>query len=183
MLAVSPALRSTNERHDENDESFPNGGGAAASVDDFPDFGGANLLDGIDFDDLFVGINCDEDVLPDLEMDPEILAAEFSSSLSGASGGEESQLTVSSPVSVNKLNSEEIDANNNSNNCVTDVVTSKRDQESSNISVAAAANNRSPNYYKEADYKGRKSSSSSSAAQSKNNNPPGKRKVKVLIYG
>lgn len=181
MLAVSPALRSTNERHDENDESFPNGGGTVASVDDFPDFSSANLLDGIDFDDLFVGINCDEDVLPDLEMDPEILAAEFSSSLSGASGGEESQLTISSPLSVDKLNNEEVDANNNNSNCVTDVVTSKRDQESSNNSAASAvvaANNQSPNYYKEADYKGRKPSSSS-ATQSKNNNPPGKRKVKV----
>lgn len=169
MLAVSPALRSTNERHDEkkmDDESFPNCGGSA--VDDFPDFGGVNLLDGIDFDDLFVGINCDEDMLPDLEMDPEIFAAEFSSSLSGASGGEESQLTISSPVSVD---------GNNHNNCVTDVVTSNRDQESSNISTAAA-NNRSSNYYKEADSKGRKSSSTS-GAQSKNNNPPGKRKVKV----
>lgn len=49
---------------------------------DFPVFSGGNLLDIIDFDDLFVGSD-NGDVLPYLEMDPELLA-EFS-----ASGGEE----------------------------------------------------------------------------------------------
>ncbi|KAH6833916.1 GBF's pro-rich region-interacting factor 1 [Perilla frutescens var. hirtella] len=49
---------------------------------EFPDFSSGNLLDSIDFDDLFLGIS-DGDVLPDLEMDPEILA-EFNSSVSGS---------------------------------------------------------------------------------------------------
>ncbi|KAH6757415.1 GOLDEN2-like 2 [Perilla frutescens var. hirtella] len=39
---------------------------------EFPDFSSGNLLDNIDFDDLFLGIS-DGDVLSDLEMDPEIL--------------------------------------------------------------------------------------------------------------
>lgn len=45
--------------------------------DDFPDFSDDNLLESIDFDDLFVGMD-DQDMLPDLEMDPELLAGEFS---------------------------------------------------------------------------------------------------------
>ena len=69
MLAVSPLRKHTNEREGEME---------AFSIDEseFPDFSGGNLLDSIDFDDLFLGIS-DGDVLPDLEMDPELLA-EFS---------------------------------------------------------------------------------------------------------
>ncbi|XP_071701592.1 transcription activator GLK1-like [Rutidosis leptorrhynchoides] len=47
--------------------------------DEFPDFSDDNLLESIDFDDLFVGMD-DQDMLPDLEMDPELLAIEFSPS-------------------------------------------------------------------------------------------------------
>ncbi|MCD9641241.1 glucokinase [Datura stramonium] len=55
MLAVSPLSNTTarDERGNEM-ESFALGGGGG---DDFPDFVGENLLDSIDFDDLFVGIN------------------------------------------------------------------------------------------------------------------------------
>lgn len=84
MLAVS-TLRSTNKDENQGEmESFPQ---------EFPDFSDANLLDSIDFDDLFVGIN-DGDMLPDLEMDPEILT-DFSISC-----GEESEINTS--VSVDK---------------------------------------------------------------------------------
>ncbi|GMP54649.1 hypothetical protein CsSME_00019739 [Camellia sinensis var. sinensis] len=74
MLALSP-LRTINkdEIREEEMESF--------SIRDnnvFADIPGEKLLDSIDFDDLFIGIN-DGDVLPDLEMDPEILA-EFQTS-------------------------------------------------------------------------------------------------------
>ncbi|KAL1560646.1 glucokinase [Salvia divinorum] len=73
MLAVSPLRNPRNEREGEME---------AFSIDEseFPDFSGGNLLDSIDFDDLFIGIS-DGDVLPDLEMDPELLA-EFSVSAS-----------------------------------------------------------------------------------------------------
>lgn len=64
MLAVS-ALRNTNDEREGQMESFSIGGN-----DDFPEFSGGNLLDSIDFDDLFVGFS-DGDVLPDLEMDPD----------------------------------------------------------------------------------------------------------------
>ncbi|THG22197.1 hypothetical protein TEA_005534 [Camellia sinensis var. sinensis] len=62
----------------------------------FADIPGEKLLDSIDFDDLFIGIN-DGDVLPDLEMDPEILA-EFQTS----TGCEESE-----KVEVNNSRKEE----------------------------------------------------------------------------
>ncbi|KAJ8436300.1 hypothetical protein Cgig2_017437 [Carnegiea gigantea] len=87
MLAVS-SLTSNNDGHKREVEetmeaNFTIGG------DEFPDFSGGNLLDSIDFDDLFMSMQ-DCDVLPDLEMDPELLA-EFS-----FSGGEESEANNSS---------------------------------------------------------------------------------------
>ncbi|KAL3509308.1 hypothetical protein ACH5RR_028709 [Cinchona calisaya] len=161
MLAVSPLRATKDERKSE--ENFGNG-------DDFPDFSSCgNLLDSIDFDDLFVGIN-DEDVLPDLEMDPEILA-EFS-----LSGGEESyEITTTSPSSGEKVDLQ--------NSAKEDSVEEDKATDSSGSKLCAQAEdvlnkrdesvvskNPSP---KEAD-KARKSSSS----QAKNN-PQGKRKVKV----
>ncbi|XP_042005071.1 probable transcription factor GLK1 [Salvia splendens] len=76
MLAVSPLRNTKNETEGEM-EGF--------SIDDadFPDFSAVNLLDSIDFDDLFLGIG-DGDVLPDLEMDPELLA-DFSATASDES--------------------------------------------------------------------------------------------------
>nr|GMC72779.1 transcription activator GLK1-like [Ipomoea batatas] len=96
MLAVSP-LRSTTTTTGKDDcgsemEGFPMG-----CHDDFPDFTGGNLLDSIDFDDLFVGIH-DGDVLPDLEMDPEVLA-EFSIS----AGEEYSDATTSTNATATSV--------------------------------------------------------------------------------
>ncbi|KAI3457191.1 hypothetical protein Pfo_013854 [Paulownia fortunei] len=88
MLAVSPLRNAKNEREGEME-------GFSMEENEFPDFSSGNLLDSIDFDDLFAGIS-DGDVLPDLEMDPEILA-EFS-----VSAGEESEVNFPS-VSVEKL--------------------------------------------------------------------------------
>lgn len=158
MLAVTP-LRATNDERQSEMESFTNGG------DDFSDFSCGNLLDSIDFDDLFVGIN-DEDVLPDLEMDPEILA-EFS-----LSGGEESEMTTPS-VSTERFEEnsakEEVDKANNNSNSDSSTLTQAEDAGSKSSEESVAAN---PSH-KEAD-KAKKSS-----AQSKN--LQGKRKVKVTI--
>ncbi|KAA8526342.1 hypothetical protein F0562_008455 [Nyssa sinensis] len=150
MLSVSPLSNTKDEREGEM-EGFSIGG------DEFPDFSVGNLLDSIDFDDLFVGIN-DGDVLPDLEMDNEILA-EFSSS-----GGEESEMNTSvssEKVEDNSRKEEEDKVSGSGGSSLNqgEEIVSKRDEP-----VEA---NTSP---KEAD-KGRKSS------QSKN--PQGKRKVKV----
>ncbi|KAK6120710.1 hypothetical protein DH2020_045544 [Rehmannia glutinosa] len=67
MLAVSP-LR--NERENQI-QSF-----SMEENNEFPEFTTGNLLDAIDFDDFCVGIS-NGDVLPDLEMESEIMA-EFS---------------------------------------------------------------------------------------------------------
>ncbi|XP_039019615.1 transcription activator GLK1-like [Hibiscus syriacus] len=63
MLAVSP-LR--NARNDENKGKME--GFGIISSEEFPDFADGNLLESIDFDDLFVGLD-EVDALPDLEMD------------------------------------------------------------------------------------------------------------------
>ncbi|KAL3645442.1 glucokinase [Castilleja foliolosa] len=75
MIAISPLSNAKNEIEDKMEKSF-------SSIEDqiITDFsGGINLLDSIDFDDLFVGIN-DSNFLPDLEMDPHNILAEFSAS-------------------------------------------------------------------------------------------------------
>lgn len=79
MLAISPL--SSNKDENNNGGTTMAEGNFSMGTDDFPDFSGANLLDSIDFDELFMGMH-DGDVLPDLEMDPELLA-EFSLSSGG----------------------------------------------------------------------------------------------------
>ncbi|XP_062153025.1 transcription activator GLK1-like isoform X2 [Alnus glutinosa] len=146
MLAVS-ALRNTKDGNQGEMESFSIG------ANDFPDFSDGNLLDSIDFDDLFVEIN-EGDVLPDLEMDPEILA-----DLS-VSGGEESDMHTS--MSVEKLddnNTRKEEEDKVSGSSRGEEIVSKRDE---SVVVKPPP--------KEAD-KGRKSSSHSK-------NSHGKRKVK-----
>ncbi|KAL0306856.1 UNVERIFIED_CONTAM: Transcription activator GLK1 [Sesamum radiatum] len=168
MLAVSPLRNTKNEAEGEME-------GFSMGENEFPEFSAGNLLDSIDFDDLFVGIS-DGDVLPDLEMDPEILA-EFS-----VGAGEGSEVNVPSVVSAEKSEEEKYSSrkqetvaasSGSGSGSVSDLgsgyssspiqgeeTMSKRDEP---VGV-----NPSP---KEAD-KGRKSSASSK-------NPPGKRKVKV----
>ncbi|KAF5481341.1 hypothetical protein F2P56_002002 [Juglans regia] len=151
MLAVSP-LRNAKDESQGEMESF------SVCGNEFPEFSDGNLLDSIDFDDLFVGIN-DEDVLPDLEMDPEMLA-EFS-----VSGGEESEMNTSTSVekledNTKKEEEDKVSGLNSSSSNRGEEIVSKRDE--------SVLKNPPP---KEAD-KGRKSSK-----QSKNSQ--GKRKVKV----
>ncbi|CAI9089326.1 OLC1v1023886C1 [Oldenlandia corymbosa var. corymbosa] len=102
MLALPPPLRSCKDERlqSEMEGCFTNGGGVGEE-DAFPDFSCGNLLDSIDFDDLFVGIN-DEDVLPDLEMDPEILA-EFSLSSGADQDSSEMSTLESSLLSTEKV--------------------------------------------------------------------------------
>ncbi|XP_061947719.1 transcription activator GLK1-like isoform X2 [Populus nigra] len=87
MLAVSP-FRNTATTKDESQEQMESY--STIVNGEFPDFCDGDLLESIDFDDLFVSIN-EKDVLPNLEMVPEILA-EFSVS---GSGGEESDVNTS----------------------------------------------------------------------------------------
>ncbi|KAJ8763731.1 hypothetical protein K2173_003513 [Erythroxylum novogranatense] len=74
MLAVSSLRSTTFSSKDENQEQMESF--RPVGNQDFSELADKNLLESIDFDNLFVDINAG-DVLPDLEMDPEILA-EFS---------------------------------------------------------------------------------------------------------
>ncbi|XP_061355043.1 transcription activator GLK1-like isoform X2 [Gastrolobium bilobum] len=164
MLAVSP-LRSTKDENKGEMESFSMG----TATHDFGDFSDGNLLEIIDFDDLFVGVDVEGDVLPDLEMDTEMFA-EFSS----VSGGEESEMNSSVSVENSKGSDEQnrtssknededktcCGSGQRSGSTLGEEIVSKRDE---SVEV-----NPSP----KDGAKGRKSS-----AQSKN--PQGKRKVKV----
>ncbi|XP_031394784.1 transcription activator GLK1-like [Punica granatum] len=174
MLAVSP-LRNRKDDHQGQGEDMASDFSIGVTGD-FPDFSDRNLLDSIDFDDLFIGIH-DGDVLPDLEMDPELLA-EFS-----GSGGEESEIVNTSTTSVDQKAAE--DTNNNysakkggdgdklsgSEQSGTSTVT-RGEEVASKIDESVVVNPTTP---KESDKGGRKPSSHSK----NNNNPQGKRKVKV----
>ncbi|KAL3647124.1 glucokinase [Castilleja foliolosa] len=107
MLVISPLRSAKNETENEMEKGYSSI--EHQIINDFS--GGVNLLDSIDFDDLFAGI--DGDLLPDLEMDPHDNLAEFS--------GEESMSDdvnmTSMVMSIDddqKLTFEEGEDNNNS---------------------------------------------------------------------
>lgn len=169
MLAVSPFSKPTTVRDDRDNEmeSFAIGGEGGGG-DDFSDFMGENLLDSIDFDDLFVGIN-GGDVLPDLEMDTEILA-EFS-----VSSGDESDVNnySSSIITTAIKNVERKEEAEKTASDVGSGLTSLNQGEESVSTQKSEESTLQVNQNiitpKESD-KGKKSSK---------NNLPGKRKVKV----
>lgn len=162
MLSVARLRNTKDERIGEKIEtSFFIGGGS--DINDFPDFSTDNLLDSIDFDDLFVGMENEVDVLPDLEMETDILG-DFC-----VSGGEESESTVnyntpsgsSENIHVKNTSSKEGNKVSDSGSGTSslnqgDEMLSKRDSSKSSSAKGAAD-------------KGKKSSK----------NQQGKRKVKV----
>ncbi|XVE49973.1 hypothetical protein DITRI_Ditri01bG0124600 [Diplodiscus trichospermus] len=160
MLAVSPLRNTTKDENKGEMESF------TISSEEFPDFADGNLLESIDFDDLFIGIDVEGDVLPDLEMDPEILAE-----LPAGGGDEESDMntSVEKTDEVSNQRKEEEDKILDSGSGL-DSSSSKGEDNVSKREEPIAVNKIPSN---DTD-KGRKSSS----AQSKNNSQ-GKRKVKV----
>ncbi|XP_054791147.1 probable transcription factor GLK1 [Prosopis cineraria] len=161
MLSVSP-LGSTKDEEGQGEMER-----LSMESHVFGDLSDGNLLESISFDDIFVGIN-DGDVLPDLEMDPEIFA-DFS-----LSTGEDSEMATSSlsvenfkvdqniATSTKKEEEDKVssDSGSGSGSNSGDEIVSRRDE-----SVAVKPSQ------SEVD-KGRKSS-----AESKNSR--GKRKVKV----
>ncbi|GLT86843.1 hypothetical protein SLE2022_049570 [Rubroshorea leprosula] len=152
MLAVSPLTSTSKDGKQGEMESFCPG------VEEYPDFGEGSLLESIDFDDLFMGIN-DGDALPDLGMDPEILAT--------VSGGEESEMNTSAT-------SEKAELDNGG----------KREDKASGLGSGSSISSKEGEIMSERDEAEIKAKSEgdtarkSSAAQAKNNNQ-GKRKVKV----
>ncbi|XP_039026647.1 transcription activator GLK1-like isoform X5 [Hibiscus syriacus] len=147
MLAVSP-LRNTSKDGSKGEmKSF------TISSEECPDFADGNLLESIDFDDFFLGIDVQGDVLPDLEMDPEIL-----SELPAVSGGEESEMNTSvEKIDEGDCQKEEENKKSSSN------------QGTEKLEVAKTPSKDG--------YKGRKSS----AKAKDNNNNPGTRKVKLGV--
>ncbi|CAN7096151.1 unnamed protein product [Brassica rapa subsp. narinosa] len=153
MLALSPARNSARGGCFDGESEF-----LATSCDftinpeeNFPVFADhGDLLDIIDFDDLF-GVA--GDVLPDLEIDPEILAGDFSASSS----------------------SEKTDSQGETNKKgISGEVVSKRDEDERAMSEKMVN-------YVDGD-SNRKRKYSSSSGSSKNNSNEGKRKVKKVDW-
>ena len=182
MLAVSP-LRDTikDEKQGEAlENTFGCGGGGG---DGFPDFGDSNLLDSIDFDDLFIGIS-DGDVLPDLEMDPEILA-EFSVSSGEDYSDINTAVSEEKPAdgAATKLDEEDKVSGSDSGSGLInsspsgEEIVSKREVKVGGVTVNPTPTPTPP--AKDGDKGGKKASSAT--GQSKNSQ--GKRKVKVWTNG
>ncbi|XP_010689789.2 probable transcription factor GLK1 isoform X2 [Beta vulgaris subsp. vulgaris] len=177
MLAVSP-LSTTKDGNNKGDAMEAN---FTVGSDDFPDFSGANLLDSIDFDELFMGMH-DGDMLPDLEMDPELLA-EFS-----ISGGEESsEANNSSTMSVDNIISPTNDGHLTlleTNDVISDVL-EKEFMEKHGLMLVKLPeeeiqSKKDVKSSKESDKVKKSSSNSKSGANNNNsNNNHGKRKTKV----
>uniref|UniRef100_A0A1J3IH01 Transcription activator GLK1 n=1 Tax=Noccaea caerulescens TaxID=107243 RepID=A0A1J3IH01_NOCCA len=162
MLALAPAGNATRDDGCDGESEFfaTSCGFTIDGEEDFPEFADhGDLLDIIDFDDLF-GVA--GDVLPDLEIDPEILAGEFSDHMNASS-------TITTTSSSEKTDSQG-EANKGISGKSEEVV-SKRDEDE--IAVAETVN-----YDGNSDRKRRYSSSGASKNNRISNNE-GKRKVKV----
>lgn len=84
MLAVAPLRNPRDETAGEPKFSIID--------DEFPNLSGDNLLDSIDFDDLFIGMEDEDQLLPSLEIESDDIFAEFSVS----TGGDESETNATS---------------------------------------------------------------------------------------
>ncbi|XP_012460747.1 transcription activator GLK1 isoform X1 [Gossypium raimondii] len=164
MLAVSPLRNTRNDENKGKMESF-----SIISSEEFPDFAEGNLLESIDFDDLFIGID-EGDMLPDLEMDPEILADLPTSRCDVEESMNTSVEKTDEDSSQRKEEEEEEDkisgSGSGSSSSKGEEIFSKREEPN--------AVDKTPSKYA---VKGRKSS----AAQAKNNNQ-GKRKTKKVDW-
>ncbi|KFK40431.1 hypothetical protein AALP_AA3G372500 [Arabis alpina] len=160
MLALSPARNTT---RDEDSEFFDTSCGFTIDPEeDFPEFGDhGDLLDIIDFDDLF-GVA--GDVLPDLEIDPEILTGDFSDHMNASS-------TITTSSSEKADSQGETYDNNKGISGKSEEVVSKRDDVEAPVAETV-------NYDGDNDRK-RKYPSSNSSKNNRISNNEGKRKVKV----
>ncbi|XWS39423.1 hypothetical protein CRYUN_Cryun18bG0053200 [Craigia yunnanensis] len=157
MLTVSPLGNTSKDGNKGEMES------STISSEEFPDFADGNLLESIDFDDLFVGIDVEGDVLPDLEMHPEILLE------LPASGGKESEMNTSVEKTDEDDNQTKEEEDKVSGSCSGLGSSSSKGEEI----VSKREEPKAVKTHSQDADKGRKSS-----AQTKNNNQ-GKRKVKV----
>ncbi|WOH05627.1 hypothetical protein DCAR_0625046 [Daucus carota subsp. sativus] len=168
MLSVARLRNTKDERAGEKIDNNLFIGGGSGDINDFPDFSTDNLLDSIDFDDLFVGMENEVDVLPDLEMDSDILG-DFS-----VSGGEESEF-VNYNNSAASGSAENTDAKNSNSASST--------KEDNKVSDSGSGSSSLINQGEEILSKRENKSSSAKGAAEKgkksSKNHQGKRKVKV----
>lgn len=178
MLAVSP-LRSIKDEKNQGEMEGNFSMATTTTTDDvvFGDLSEGNLLESINFDDLFVGIDINGDVLPDLEMFHEfsvdVNTGEESSEMN--SSADNSKVENDQNVMINtgpKKEEEEDKASCNSSgqdlgSIRGEEIVSKRDE---SVVVNPAPKDGG---------KGRKSSSAQSKNNNSSNNAQGKRKVKV----
>ncbi|CAH8372563.1 unnamed protein product [Eruca vesicaria subsp. sativa] len=156
MSALSPARNST--RDDGESEFLATSCGFTINTEeDFPEFTDhGDLLDIIDFDDLF---SVAGDVLPDLEMDPEVLAGELSDHMNTSS-----TITTTSTGSQGETNKKGISGKG-------EEVISKRDLNETLVAETVV------NYDRK-----RKHSSSGSTKNNRISSNEGKRKVKKVDW-
>ncbi|XP_020100867.1 probable transcription factor GLK1 [Ananas comosus] len=177
MLAVSP-LRSSHggERGCDGDV------GGSGFVDDFSIIGdgGDDMLDDIDFSELFVGLE-DGDILPDLEVDPAEILAELSacepSSVATRTSAEEGLVREEE---YNKGGGGGGEEEEEDKEVVTMAEMRRREGDASTDGNAVAADTRSSSSLSSSSSEGdnrRRKSPSAAAATAKNSQ--GKRKVKV----
>ncbi|KAG5119074.1 hypothetical protein JHK82_033494 [Glycine max] len=178
MLAVSPLRSIKDEKNQgEMEGNFSMATTTTTGDVDFGDLSEGNLLESINFDDLFVGIDINGDVLPDLEMFHEfsvdVNTGEESSEMN--SSADNSKVENDQNVMINtgpKKEEEEDKASCNSSgqdlgSIRGEEIVSKRDE---SVVVNPAPKDGG---------KGRKSSSAQSKNNNSSNNAQGKRKVKV----
>ncbi|KAG5377659.1 hypothetical protein IGI04_025501 [Brassica rapa subsp. trilocularis] len=166
MLALSPARNST--RDDGESEFLATSCGFSINPEeDFPEFAiHGDLLDIIDFDDLF-GVA--GDVLPDLEMDPEILGGDLSDHVNASS-------TITTTTSSSEKTESQGKANNKKGiSGKGEEVVSKRDHNETPVAETVV------NYDGDSGRK-RKHSSSGSTKSNPISNNEGKRKVKKVDW-
>lgn len=168
MLSVARLRNTKDERHGEKIESSSFYIGGGSDINEFAEFSTDGLLDSIDFDDIFIGMESEVDVLPDLEMDADILG-DFS-----VSGGEEESESVN--YNTESGSSENIHVKNCELKTSTDEEIKISDSGSGTSSlhqgeeILSKRDNKSNSSGKGAADKGKKSSK----------NQQGKRKVKVI---
>lgn len=163
MLALSPARNATRDDCCDGESSEFLATSCGFTIDpeeDFPEFAEhGDLLDIIDFDDLF-GVA--GDVLPDLDIDPEILAGDFSDHMNTSS-----TITTSSSEKTDSQG----ETNNKGISGKSEEVVSKRDDDETPVAETV-------NYDGDSDRK-RKYPSAGSSKNHRISNNEGKRKVKV----
>ncbi|CAJ1978893.1 unnamed protein product [Sphenostylis stenocarpa] len=173
MLAVAPLRSIKDEKNKGEMEGFSMATATTSDDVDFGDLSEGGLLESINFDDLFVGIDIDGDVLPDLQMFGEfsVSAREESSEMNSSSANSKVENDKKCVTTASKKEEE------NKTSCAAsdqDLGSNRREEIVSKSGESVVVNPPA----KEGG-KGKKSTSGQPKSNSSSNNSQGKRKVKV----